>query len=134
MRLKNDGTSAILARLYCRYLDKFIMVFRFNKEDSRDLIQRFLTENPDPNNENVVGYTNKMCWPRDCRMRRMKHDVNLGRAVFWEMQNRLPRSVTTLVWDNSFASVYSKARKGVKSQEDEAIWSPRGLRNRSSVL
>jgi hypothetical protein len=30
------------------------------------------------------------------------------RAVFWEMQNRLPRSVTTLVWDNSFASVYSK--------------------------
>ena len=24
------------------------------------------------------------------------------------MQNRLPRSVTTLVWDNSFASVYSK--------------------------
>ena len=120
--------------MYCRYLDKFIMVFRFNKEDSRDLIQRFLMENPDPNNENVVGYTNKMCWPRDCRMRRMKHDVNLGRAVFWEMQNRLPRSVTTLVWDNSFASVYSKARKGVKSQEDEAIWSPRGLRNRSSVL
>lgn len=35
------------------------MVFRFNKEDSKDLIQRFLTENPDPNNENVVGYTNK---------------------------------------------------------------------------
>jgi pre-mRNA-processing factor 8 len=56
----------------------------------------------------VVGYNNKMCWPRDCRMRRMKHDVNLGRAIFWEMQNRLPRSVTTLVWDNSFASVYSK--------------------------
>jgi pre-mRNA-processing factor 8 len=46
-------------RLYCRYLDRFIMVFRFNKEDSKDLIQRFLTENPDPNNENVVGYTNK---------------------------------------------------------------------------
>ena len=58
------------------------MVFRFSKEESRDLIQRFLTENPDPNNENVVGYNNKMCWPRDCRMRRMKHDVNLGRAVF----------------------------------------------------
>lgn len=38
----------------------------------------------------------------------MKHDVNLGRAVFWEMKNRLPRSFTTLDWDNSFASVYSK--------------------------
>ena len=31
------------------------------------------------------------------------------------MQNRLPRSVTTLVWDNSFASVYSKdGSKGVE--------------------
>ena len=62
-RRKNSNQPAFLpgsgSRLYCRYLDRFIMVFRFNKEDSKDLIQRFLTENPDPNNENVVGYTNK---------------------------------------------------------------------------
>ncbi len=38
----------------------------------------------------------------------MKHDVNLGRAVFWEIKNRLPRCLTTLNWENSFASVYSK--------------------------
>lgn len=38
----------------------------------------------------------------------MKHDVNLGRAVFWDMRNRLPRSITTLDWDNSFVGVYSK--------------------------
>lgn len=95
-------------RLYERYIDKFWIVFRFNKEEARDLVQRYLTENPDPNNENIVGYNNKTCWPRDCRMRRMKHDVNLGRATFWDIQNRLPRSVTTLEWDNSFVSVYSK--------------------------
>ena len=41
-------------------------------------------------------------------MRLMKHDVNLGRAVFWDMRNRLPRSTTTLDWDNSFVSVYSR--------------------------
>ena len=41
-------------------------------------------------------------------MRLMKHDVNLGRAVFWDMKNRLPRSLTTFDWDNSFVSVYSK--------------------------
>ena len=41
-------------------------------------------------------------------MRLMKHDVNLGRAVFWDIKNRLPRSVTTLSWDESFVSVYSK--------------------------
>jgi len=61
----------------------------------------------------------------------MKHDVNLGRAVFWDIKNRstflfskanvnycgisffdffyrLPRSLTSMDWDNSFVSVYSK--------------------------
>ena len=41
-------------------------------------------------------------------MRLMKHDVNLGRAVFWDVQNRLPRALTTVEWENSFVSVYSK--------------------------
>ena len=41
-------------------------------------------------------------------MRLMKHDVNLGRAVFWEIKNRLPRSLTTIEWEYSFVSVYSK--------------------------
>lgn len=50
---------------------------RFSAEDAKDLIQRYLTEHPDPNNENIVGYNNKKCWPRDARMRLMKHDVNL---------------------------------------------------------
>ncbi|VEL23852.1 unnamed protein product [Protopolystoma xenopodis] len=85
------------------------MFFRFTAEEARELIQRYLTEHPDPNNENIVGYNNKRCWPRDSRMRLMKHDVNLGRAVFWDIKNRLPRSVTTIDWDAStFASVYSK--------------------------
>lgn len=74
----------------------------------QDLIQRYLTEHPDPNNENMVGYNNRKCWPRDSRMRLMKHDVNLGRAVFWDIKNRLPRSVTTIDWEESFVSVYSK--------------------------
>lgn len=72
------------------------MLFRFTAEEARDLIQRYLTEHPDPNNENIVGYNNKKCWPRDARMRLMKHDVNLGRATFWDMKNRLPRSVMGL--------------------------------------
>ncbi|KAL3154210.1 Pre-mRNA-processing-splicing factor 8A [Trebouxia sp. C0010 RCD-2024] len=95
-------------RLYTRYINKVHIMFRFTAEESKDLIQRYLTEHPDPNNENIVGYNNKKCWPRDARMRLMKHDVNLGRAVFWDMKNRLPRSLTTLDWDNSFVSVYSR--------------------------
>ncbi|KAI9051597.1 hypothetical protein LZ554_004641 [Drepanopeziza brunnea f. sp. 'monogermtubi'] len=95
-------------RLYTRYIDRIWVLFRFTAEESRDLIQRFLTEQPDPNFENVIGYRNKKCWPRDSRMRLMRHDVNLGRAVFWDMKNRLPRSVTTIEWDDTFASVYSR--------------------------
>ncbi|KXS97115.1 hypothetical protein AC578_2899 [Pseudocercospora eumusae] len=95
-------------RLYTRYIDKIWIFFRFNADESRDLIQRFLTEQPDPNFENVIGYKNKKCWPRDSRMRLMRHDVNLGRAVFWDMKNRLPRSITTIEWDDTFASVYSR--------------------------
>lgn len=95
-------------RLYTRYVDRIWVFFRFTADESRDLIQRFLTEQPDPNFENVIGYKNKKCWPRDSRMRLMRHDVNLGRAVFWDLKNRLPRSVTTIEWDDTFASVYSK--------------------------
>jgi len=95
-------------RIYMRYLDQVYIVFRFNEEECKDLIQRYLAEHPDPNNENAVGYNNKKCWPRDCRMRLLRHDVNLGRAVFWDMKNRLPRSITTLEWSDSFVSVYSK--------------------------
>lgn len=53
------------------------VTYRFSADEARDLIQRYLTEHPDPNNENIVGYNNKKCWPRDARMRLMKHDVNL---------------------------------------------------------
>ncbi|KAK2732810.1 pre-mRNA-splicing factor 8 [Myotisia sp. PD_48] len=95
-------------RLYTRYIDKIWVLFRFSADESRDLIQRFLTEQPDPNFENVIGYRNKKCWPRDSRMRLMRHDVNLGRAVFWDLKNRLPRSISTIEWDDTFASVYSR--------------------------
>jgi pre-mRNA-processing factor 8 len=95
-------------RLYCRYIDKLHILLRLSADECKDLIQRYLTEHPDPNNENMVGYNNRKCWPRDSRMRLMKHDVNLGRAVFWDIKNRLPRSITTVDWEESFVSVYSK--------------------------
>ncbi len=94
-------------RIYMRYIDKIYVLFRFESGESRDLVQRFLSENPDPHNENVVGYNNKKCWPRDARMLLHKHDVNLGRAAFWEIKNRLPRSLTALNWEDAFVSVYS---------------------------
>jgi len=95
-------------RLYSRYVDRLHILFRFTADEARDLIQRYLSANPDPTNNNVIGYNNKRCWPRDCRMRLIKHDVNLGRAVFWNVKQSLPRSLTTIEWEDTFVSVYSK--------------------------
>ncbi|KAG1765663.1 ribonuclease H-like domain-containing protein [Suillus occidentalis] len=94
-------------RLYSRYVDRLCILFRFSADEAKDLIQRYLSANPDPTN-NVIGYNNKRCWPRDCRMRLIKHDVNLGRAVFWNVENSLPRSLTTIEWEETFVGVYSK--------------------------
>lgn len=35
------------------------ILFRFTADEAKDLIQRYLTEHPDPNNENIVGYNNR---------------------------------------------------------------------------
>ncbi|CCD23994.1 U4/U6-U5 snRNP complex subunit PRP8 NDAI_0C03340 [Naumovozyma dairenensis CBS 421] len=95
-------------RMYCRYLDRVYILLHFNERDADRLTDEYLAENPDPNFENAIGYNNKKCWPRDARMRLLRQDVNLGRAVFWEIQGRVPSSLTVLDWSTSFASVYSK--------------------------
>ena len=95
-------------RMYMRYIDKVYVVFRFTRAESRDLIQRYLTEHPDPHGENMKNYKNRRSWPKDCRMRLIRHDVNLGRACFWEMAGRLPESVVTMNWEEAFVSVYSR--------------------------
>ncbi|PWN47328.1 PRP8 pre-mRNA processing factor 8-like protein [Violaceomyces palustris] len=104
----NETETRHPIRLYTRYIDRIHILFRFNAEEARDLIQRYLSANPDPNNSNLIGYNNRKCWPRDCRMRLIKHDVNLGRAVFWTVKNSLPRSLTTIEWEDTLCSVYSK--------------------------
>ncbi|ODV93721.1 hypothetical protein PACTADRAFT_77234 [Pachysolen tannophilus NRRL Y-2460] len=109
LQFKDSATEARSPiRLYSRYIDKIHIFFRFTNEEADELIHEYLSENPDPNFENIVGYNNRRCWPRDCRMRMMRHDVNLGRAVFWELEGRIPRSLATLEWEETLASVYSK--------------------------
>ena len=105
---RDSGTKTQLPiRLYSRYVDRFHILFRFTTDEARDLIQRYLSANPDPTN-NVIGYNNKRCWPRDCHMRLIKHDVNLDPAVFWNVGQNLPWSLTTIEWEDTFVSVYSR--------------------------
>lgn len=56
----------------------------------------------------MIGYNNKRCWPHNRQVQFIKHVVNLGRAVFWNVKQSLPRSLTTIAWEDSFVSVFSK--------------------------
>lgn len=40
--------------LYSRYIDRVNMLLKFTDEEARDLIQRYLTEHMDSNNENII--------------------------------------------------------------------------------
>ncbi|KAG0596813.1 hypothetical protein M758_UG286600 [Ceratodon purpureus] len=68
--------------MYSRYIDKVHILFHFTNEEVRDLILQYLTEQPDPHNENIVGYKKKNCWRGDARMCVVKQNANLGRSVF----------------------------------------------------
>jgi pre-mRNA-processing factor 8 len=42
-------------------------------------------------------------------MRLIQHDVNLGRAVFWNVKQGLPKSLTAVEWEDTFVSgVYTQ--------------------------
>ncbi|XBW36857.1 hypothetical protein QEN19_002436 [Hanseniaspora menglaensis] len=95
-------------KAYVRYFDKIFVFYRYESFESQDLIDRYLNENPDPNFDNFLDYPSKTCWPRDVRMKLMKKDVELGKAVHWKVSNSLPSSFTSLKWGDVFVSIYSK--------------------------
>jgi pre-mRNA-processing factor 8 len=67
-------------------VDRPHILFRFTADEAHGLIQQYLSADPDPTNNNGIGYNNTRCWPRDCGMRLIKHDVNLGRALIWNVK------------------------------------------------
>jgi pre-mRNA-processing factor 8 len=95
-------------RAYMRYIDRVYVLMRFTKSESQELVQRYLTANPDQTSQFGLQFNSKKCWPKDCRMRLIKSDVSLAKATFWELNNRLLRSIAYLRPDDSSVSVYSR--------------------------
>jgi pre-mRNA-processing factor 8 len=46
-------------RLYSCYVDRLHILFRFTADEALDLIQHYLSANPDPTNNNIIGHNNK---------------------------------------------------------------------------
>ncbi|CAF3426917.1 unnamed protein product [Rotaria socialis] len=114
-------------RLYCRYIDRVHMFFRFTAEEARDLIQRCLTEHPDPNNENIVDYNDKnvdnpnllfsMC-VFECRILpkiRMTHEEFVHKDGAWDLQNETTKERTAQCFlhvdDESMNRYHNRARQ-----------------------
>jgi pre-mRNA-processing factor 8 len=88
LQFKDEATETRHpVRFYARYVDRIHMLFKFSAEEARELIQRYLSANPDPNNEAMRSYPNKRCWARDQRMRLNRHDVHLAKAVHWNVKS-----------------------------------------------
>ncbi|KAH6911378.1 pre-mRNA-processing-splicing factor [Coprinopsis sp. MPI-PUGE-AT-0042] len=78
-------------------------------DEARDLIQRLSVRQPRSHQQQCHRLQQQSVAGREtCRMRLIKHDVNLGRAVFWNVKQSLPRSLTTIEWEDTFVSVFSK--------------------------
>ena len=71
--------------LYSRYVDCLHIFFRFTMHEARDLIQCYLSANPDPNNT-IIGTAG---------LRLINCNIDLRRVVFWNIKNSLPRPLTT---------------------------------------
>lgn len=78
-------------RAYCRYFDQVHMLFSFEESEADDLISGLLNAHPEP--YSLSDFPTPKRWARDMRMKLVRPDVNLGRAVIWHVQNRLPPSI-----------------------------------------
>lgn len=95
-------------RGYVRYFDRIFVFYRFEGYEAQELIDEYLNENSNPNFDTFLNYPSKTCWPRDVRMKLMKKDVELGKALHWKISSNLIPSMTSLNWEDSFVSIYSR--------------------------
>ncbi|KAH9262816.1 pre-mRNA-processing-splicing factor 8 [Batrachochytrium salamandrivorans] len=105
---KHDTKLLILALE--RLKNRFSVSMRLtgSQREELGLIEQAF-DNPHENiGKNQRHLLTQRTFKRDCRMRLFKQDVNFGRACFWELKNRLPRSLTTISFPDSFVSVYSR--------------------------
>ena len=115
-------------RIYMRYIDQVYIVYKFTEQQHMDLIQQyylqgynFKDEDEDEDETSLLApkllitdqdmlhsYNNKTCWPIDCRMRLMKNDLYLSYALFNLIYLSIPSSIVTILWSNTFISIYSQ--------------------------
>ncbi|KAL0224761.1 hypothetical protein RCL1_002673 [Eukaryota sp. TZLM3-RCL] len=94
-------------RLYCRHTTTSYLLFKFSAATARDLVSRYLSSHE--TSEQADVYPVKDTWPPAERMMLKKHDMTIGRAVFWQLKSRIPEALAELSWSDSTVSVYSSS-------------------------
>lgn len=87
---------------YLRYMDKVYMVWHFSRGEADSLVASAKLKGP-----LISRYPMSRCWSRDFRMHLIGRDVDLARAIFRMLYNRIPNSLAELEWETSRISVYS---------------------------
>lgn len=77
--------------LYQRYINRIYIVAKFTGKEAVDLFTRHNSTDVSEFEDFSTGYNNKGCWNRDGKMRMRKRDVNLGKCVFFRIQNENSR-------------------------------------------
>lgn len=97
-----------LIRLYSRCVDRLHILYRFTTDESCDLIQRYLSSNPDPTNQNIMATTTRVASWEAAEWDSTNTTWISASLSFGIWSGVLPMALTTVEWVDPFVSVYSQ--------------------------
>eukprot|EP00834_Sanchytrium_tribonematis_P005171 NODE_296_length_10502_cov_0.638374.p1 type:complete len:2225 gc:universal NODE_296_length_10502_cov_0.638374:3591-10265(+) len=121
-------------KYYMRYIEKLYIVFEFDSDQISELLEKGMREYP-LNHEDYNSYNNKRNWAKDQRMRLLQKDVMVGKSIYFTILSRLPSSICSLNWSETFPCVYNQNNPNIlftmcgfdvrlvfESKNDEGCW------------
>lgn len=109
--------------LFRCYIDHLHVLFRFNADESWDLIHRYLLANPDPNNNNVQQEQAQLA-----KEVPNEHHVNVGWAVFWNVTQECR------LWEDSIFPSIARGKRNELHERFCLFLMMVGFRLRPSLL
>ena len=90
---------------YIRIIDVIYIIFSLNKSQINTLLTN--SSNYPINHPNYNHYNNIQSFPKDQRMRLLQKDMIIGKSIYFTISSRIPTSIATLEWSDTFPCVYS---------------------------
>eukprot|EP00835_Amoeboradix_gromovi_P001880 NODE_96_length_21330_cov_0.419858.p1 type:complete len:2207 gc:universal NODE_96_length_21330_cov_0.419858:801-7421(+) len=92
---------------YMRFIDQVYVVFNLNSVQTNELLENGMLKYP-VNHPDYNTYSNIKSFGKQDRMRLLQKDVMLGKCCYFMLNSRLPVSICTMQWSDTFPCVYSR--------------------------